>query len=188
MSTGVCVIDMRIPTILILAVIFIGCSDQNQNKHTETASNSNSAKPSPKPTLSDEERDRERKEINAAQFKAIDEFIIANHKGWSLQGIAGDSYSSECEEDEPCDLNLANNTKSKVVTVILKHFYRKDGSKYWLVREARSFDLSKAKIAQIKQSAIESAIENLSIEDVSENLKDEIIQNYREDLQSSISE
>ena len=108
---------MKICIVLVLSLAFIGCSDQNQNKNIEAKSNS--VKPSPKPTVSDEERDRERKEIVDAQFKAIDEFINNNYKGWALQGVAGDSYSSECDEYEPCDLNLTNNTKSKVVTVIL---------------------------------------------------------------------
>lgn len=177
---------MKICIVLVLSLAFIGCSDQNQNKNIEAKSNS--VKPSPKPTVSDEERDRERKEIVDAQFKAIDEFINNNYKGWALQGVAGDSYSSECDENEPCDLNLTNNTKSKVVTVILKHFYRKDGSSYWLVREAQSFDLSKAKTKQIKQSTRDATIDDLTIEDVNENIKEEIIQNYQEDIQSSISE
>ena len=169
------------------ALLINSCSSNNQNANV--ARNANSvASPSPEPTLSEKEKEKERQNIKNSQLQAINSYIDTNYKGWKLNGVSGDGYSPDCDQNDPCDLHLVSSTKSKVVTVILKQFYKPDGKSYWFVREAQTFDLSEAKIKELKESAKQEGFDELTADTISDDLKDEIIQTHFESLKDSETE
>lgn len=167
---------MKLLSLLVISIFMTACSQNAAQNSNQT--NVAAASPSPKPTVSKEEADKEAEQETAAQKTAISDFIAKNHKGWKLEGVASGGYSDECGEDTPCELDLVSGSQNKTVTVVLKRFYKSDGTSYWLVREARQIDLTKAKIEEIKQSAIE----NIDIVQISDEMKDAIVESRKDDF------
>lgn len=168
--------------IVIFTCIFITACGQNATQNSNQTNVVATSSPSPKPTVSKEEENKKYEITKSEQKAAVADFIVVNQKGWKIQGISTGGYSDECNEDTPCELHLTNGAQSKFVTIILKRFYKADGTDYWLVREARQMDLSKAKIEEIK----ETAIQNIDIVQVSDEMKDAIVEKYQEENSTDI--
>ncbi len=152
------------PVIFAVMALMLACSlsssdNGNNNKIT--------AKPSPKPSLSSEELLEKNSKDESEQAKAFNDFVDKNYKGWVVQGISNGN-AAKCDENLPCDLYLTKGKQSKVVAVILKQFYRADGSAFWAVFAARSIDLALAKIADIKERQEQATLENLDSDQCSE--------------------
>lgn len=158
---------------LIIPALLAGCGNQTSN----TTANSNIAATSPtplvSPTKTEEEQEKAKKERDDEIQISINDFIAKNYKGWQYEGIS--NGAGECEEYSPyvCDLLLSNGRQEKVVAVKFKRFFSNDGESRLVVYEARQIDLTKAKIEEIKQSAID----NLDIEQISDEMKDAIVEN-----------
>jgi hypothetical protein len=143
------------------AVLFLSLLCACSASTSETAN-----KPTPTPTPTKEEIAQQKADTEKAKATAITTFVETQYKGWAMQGIAAeDSFLLQlpvtCEESKICDLHLVKGEENKVVSVLLKHFFKTDGSDYWFVFEARSIDIEKAKIEQIKEREKDTVLENL---------------------------
>jgi hypothetical protein len=167
---------MKLLSIISIFIFISACSGKVAQINNQKVSSS----PSPKPTISKEESEKKEKAETEQKQKAINDFIAQNYKGWKLEGVASDSFSNECEENSPCDVHLINGSQTKVVTLVLKEFYKSDGTKYWLVWEARQIDLAKSKIEAIKDRERESVLADLTIDDIGNDLKAEIVEQDNE--------
>lgn len=161
-----------LPILLILFIsLFTACDSDTANSNENTNS-----KPSPSPTPTKEEREQKEKAVEAEKEKAVDEFILKSYKGWQLKGVGGGIESCDEDSTEPCNLLLNNGKENKVVAVMVKRFTNQNGQSYLYVFEARSIDLSKAKLEKIKEQEKDETLASLTTDDVSTDLKQEIVQ------------
>lgn len=164
--------NMKLFLIIFILVFISACdgsaAENNQNVWAIPS-------PSPTPTITQEEKEesekRERQSADEKQ-KAINDFIANNYKGWQYKGMSNDN--GECEEytNQICDLLLSKGQEEKVVGVMFKRFTTQDGTSRLIVYEARTIDLSKARIESIK----ENYLDNLTTDEVPEDLRDAIIE------------
>lgn len=164
--------------LLIFALTLFSTACSQEAANTNTSAN---VKASPTPTPTEEERAEQQKLAAEEKQKAIDEFVVKHYKGWKLEGLSG--YLGECEEDSDdiCDLLLSKGQEDKVVSVKIKHFTDQNGQSHLFVFEARLIDLSKAKIERLKEQEKDRTLENLTADEISESLKQDIIDNDAEE-------
>ncbi len=91
----------------------------------------------------------------AARDLAVADFIAKNFKGWTLNGTNTEFGICGEDDDDPCYLHLVKGSGAKVVPVMIREFEKSDKSTYWLVYEAHSVDIARAKIARGKEIARE---------------------------------
>lgn len=155
---------MKVTFLIISALLLFGCSSST-NSNSTNAGDSTVSSPQTTPTPTHEEKEKQKEVLREERDKAITDYVTKTHSGWTLQGISNEFSTDSCEEASPCDLHLAKAGKSKVVSVILKHFTRLDGTKYWHVFETRGIDLTQLKIQNIKDQERAATLENLTYED-----------------------
>jgi hypothetical protein len=128
-------------------------------------------------SIEDKQTKKSNEESNVEIKKAIDTFLTKNFYGFKIQGM---SYL-DCEEyNEPCDLQISKGKTEKVITVIVKEFHRANGTSYLFVNEARQVDLTNTKIEEIQESERKSTLENLTTEDINDDLKQAIYEELRD--------
>jgi hypothetical protein len=167
--------DMKLHLLIILVLTcsFAACSNQAENLNVNV---NKQITPTPSPIISDAERKRS-EELSKKEFQdSINTFLSKNYKGWQFKAIS-DPYG-ECEDssgysERPCDLLISNGNQEKVITVKIKRFKFTDGTEKLIVYEPKAIDIVKAKIK-------ESILENLTPDEISDSVRDEIIEGARE--------
>jgi len=122
-------------------------------------------------------REEVREKDDAAKSKAVQEFIAREYPGWELYGVSSE-FLEGCEENEACHLDLVKGKTHKIITVVLRRYFRPDGTNYFLLSEARATDLARWRKERIRQAVID----DLSVDDVSDSLREAIIDDYRSEL------
>jgi hypothetical protein len=161
-------------------VLLLACEGQTTANQTSNPANKI---PTPSPTVSAEERKAEEEKAAAEIDKAIKEFITKNYKGWKFKAIS-DEYSCYEGSESPCDLLLTKNGLDKVISVMIKRFEDENGKAFLVVFEARAIDLIQLKINGIKDTERQTTLENLTIDDVPDDLRTEIYLEERDALGS----
>ena len=151
--------DRKAFLLLILISFSSGCGSSEANSSNSALTGSGSPSPTLKSesTPTDEELKAKSKLESDQQHKAIEDYINKNQKGWTLSGMSGAVDEPSCLADSPCYLHLTQKGKSKVVPVMVRKFESEDGNSYWLVYEAKTFDLISYKIEELKQTAMDGA-------------------------------
>lgn len=161
--------------------LFVACVNQPAtNQNTNTA---NAKSPTPSPTVSDEQKKVEEEKSKVELKKAIDEFITKNYKGWKIKAIS-DEYSCYEGSDSSCDLLLTKGEQEKVIPVTIRRFENDKGETFLVVFEARAIDLAQLKIKEIRENERKATLENLTVDDISDDLKTEIYIDQLDNLQS----
>lgn len=139
--------------IIVLAVgsCETGSSSNNSSGNRSTVSNLRTPDATPETPKKDVTADEN------AKMSAINAYLEKNHKGWHLEGIGG--FGPACIEDDPCDLNLKKGGQDKIITIIVKEFFRIDGSSYLYVYEPTKTTISQYKRTREIESAQETGRE-----------------------------
>lgn len=166
--------------IIALSLFFTACAGNNANtnasanvSNTNKTANTNTSK-------SKEEVERDAEKEKAQIDEAISKFLKTNYPNWKLEGTAGDLATCSMGLNDICNLHLSNNGQNKIVPVLIKKFTNQKQEEYFLVYEARPVDLGKAKLDRIRETEREDVLENLTSDDLSDELKQAI---YEEENQ-----
>ncbi len=117
----------------------------------------------------------------SAKQQALQTFFEKHHKGWKIQGVEAPSMLF-CEEKTPCNVHLVKEKQDRVITIILQKFSRADRTEYWIAYEARPLDFVQNRIRVIREEEKENTLANLAIDDIDDDLKNEIGQDYLNDM------
>jgi hypothetical protein len=159
-------------TILVLffvpaLVIATLCDSANINSNSNASGKSTKTpKASPTPTPTDEERELARQKSKEGARAALEEYVSLNHPGWEVVGIA--EMDSECVAGAICYVDIRKDNKSKVIAIVMREFYKQDGTTYWSVSTATQLDLLSGRLESLREAEKESVLAELTFSDCEE--------------------
>ena len=171
---------MNIPfRIFFFAIVFslflCACSSSlNSNSNVNSVTNS----PAKSPTPNKEEETAKFELDQKSKEEAINSFFAKQFKGWVVEGRSEESLTN-CEEGSTCEILLSKGTQRKVVSFIVRKFYKADGTSFWFVYEPTRIEIASLRLSAteeaIKEEAKKETIENLTFDDC-EGVIDEVRQ------------